>query len=507
MIQSKFTGGMMSRKVLLVDLNNFARYPTLPIGYLASVLRGAGARVDVFAPLMVGVKGVTREARPHRLSLLAAKLNYRAATSGNDLVRRWRDRWATRLRSDINSHEQEVIEGFRRRLREDAPHIVLVSTYLMYRGLCEALCTLCAAEGVPVIVGGPYFAQPEVIADWVRIPGLSALVAGEVELQLPAIIDTLLTGGDVAAHEGVMVRDHAGQPRGRVAPPLQELDAVPYPDFSDFPWAAYPNRIVPVVTGRGCGWGACTFCSDITSSAGRTYRSRSAGNVLGELAQHHQRHGVSRFVFTDLKLNSSVPMWRSIIDGMQQAAPDAQWIAAVHAGTEADNGLSDADLRAAARSGCARLTTGLETGSQRIADLMKKGTQLEGISAFLDGAARAGISSRCTMILGYPGETADDVHASAAFLARHRHAIERVSLNRMQVITGTTLHRALKRRPERFGVFRIVQEDPATALVSHRDDTAGTPAHRQAVMRLLTEAHRINERPLSPRAREFEGVM
>ena len=303
------------------------------------------------------------------------------------------------------------------------------------------------------------------------------------------------------------MRDHAGQPRGRVAAPLQDLDAVPYPDYSDFAWSAYPNRIVPVITGRGCGWGACTFCSDVTSSAGRTYRSRSPANVLDELAQHHRRHDVTRFVFTDLKLNSNLDMWRSIIGGIQDAAPRAQWIGAVHAGTDADNGLRDADLRDAAKSGCARLTTGLESGSQRVADLMKKGTRLEGISAFLDGAARAGISSRCTMILGYPGETAEDVQASASFLAAHRHAIERVSLNRLQVITGTTLHRALKRKPGKFGDFRIVHEDHRNAQVSHRHELAGTDAHRKAVMRLLTEVHRINERELSPRAREFEGVM
>jgi hypothetical protein len=38
--------------VLLVDLNNFARYPTVGIGYLAAILRQANARVSVFSQLM-----------------------------------------------------------------------------------------------------------------------------------------------------------------------------------------------------------------------------------------------------------------------------------------------------------------------------------------------------------------------------------------------------------------------------------------------------------------------
>ncbi len=495
------------RSVLLVDLNNFARYPTLPIGYLAAVLRRANYAVTVFAPLMVGVQGVTREPRPHRFSLFAAKLNYRVATSSRDWVRRWRDRAASKRLSGISSHEAQVLAAVKAEIAAAKPQAVLISTYLMYRDTCAQICLACKEMGIPVIIGGPYFAQPDVIEAWIRLPGLSALVAGEVELRLPLILETLLAKNDPSVHAGVMTADTHGRPRGGLAPPLQGLDSVPYPDYSDFPWSAYPNRIVPVITGRGCGWGVCTFCSDVTSTAGRTYRSRSPQNVLSELSEHHQRFGVSRFVFTDLKLNSNIEMWRSIIGGMQDTVAGSRWIAAVHAGTEADNGLSESSLRAAAKSGCVRLTTGLETGSQRMADSMKKGTRLETISAFLHGTAQAGISARCTMILGHPGETADDVEASVEFLARHRRVIERVSLNRLHLVTGTTLHRAVKQKPEKFKGFAIVHENAGMAHVEHRHDIVHTASHRRAAMRLLTEVHRINSRELSAKAREFEGVM
>jgi anaerobic magnesium-protoporphyrin IX monomethyl ester cyclase len=493
--------------VLLVDLNNFARYPTLPIGYLTSILRASGMRVSIFAPLMVGVRGVTREARPHRFSLLAAKLNHLAAASGNTLIRQWRNRLAAKRLSEVTAHEDHVLKGFQAELERTRPRIVMISTYLMYRNVCERVCAICQKQGVAVIIGGPYFVQPEVIKDWIRIPGLTALAAGEIELQLPAILETLLAGGDVTVHRGMMAAGPQGEVRGEIAAPQKEIDKVPYPDFSDFPWEAYPNRIIPVITGRGCGWGACTFCSDVASTAGRTYRSRSPDNVLNEIASHYRQYGVSRFVFTDMKLNSNVDMWRSLIAGMQNVAPGAQWIAAVHVGNEADTGLSASDLRAAAASGCVRLSTGLESGSQRIIDLMKKGTRLDSISDFLHNASAAGISCRCTMILGYPGETAADVHASAEFLERHVEVIERVSLNRLQVIAGTTLHRNATRQPERLADFRIVSTDSRTALVEYRYDELETSSHRKAVMRLLTAAHRINSRELSPRAREFEGVM
>lgn len=495
-----------AHRVLLVDLNNFARYPTLPIGYMAAVLRRAGAHVRVYSPLTVGVGGVTREQRPHRFSLLAAKLNHRISTSPHDGLRRLRDRIAAARASDITAHHDDVVRGFTEQLARERPEVVLISTYLLYRSVCERICALCRDAGIPVLIGGPYFAQPEVIDDWMRIDGLTALAAGEVELRLPAILDTLRARGDLSQHDGMVVRAAQGGVKGVIAPPLSQLDAVPFPDYSDFPWQAYPQRIVPVITGRGCGWGVCTFCSDVTSTAGRSYRSRSPSNVLDEIARHHRTLGVQRFVFTDLKLNSNLEVWRALAAGMQIAAPGAQWIGAVHVG-HGEDGLSEAELRAAAASGCVRLTTGLETGSDRVAELMKKGARREAASRFLRRATAAGISTRVTMVTGYPGERAEDLHASAEFLEEHAGALERVSLNRLQLVVGTALHRRLRNHPQRFPGVRIVSQDMAQAQVSHhsRDDAA--PEHRRAMMRLLDVAHRINGRELMPRARDFEGVM
>ena len=493
--------------VLLVDLNNFARYPTMPIGYFARILRKAGCEVRVFAPLMIGIHGVTREPRPNYLSLLLAKFNYFFGTSSHLWIRVWREWLASRHRSDINARHAAVVRGFRAELLRSPPDAVMISTYLIYRGVCEDIAAICEKASVPLIIGGSYFAQNDVIDQWIGIRGLNALVAGEVELQLPAILESLLKREDLSNHEGLFVQHEGGATKGVIAKPNEHLDAVPFPDYSDFPWSAYPNRIVPIITGRGCGWGVCTFCSDVTSTAGRTYRSRSPENVISELGYHHGSSGISLFVFTDLKLNSNVEMWRAICTQMQSVAPEAKWVGAIHAGVRVDEGLSLADLQAAADSGCVRLTTGLESGSQRMTRLMRKGTRLETTSRFLHDATSVGISCRCTMILGYPGETVEDVHASADFLDRHHEVIERVMLNRFQIMVGTSVHRALQRKPNRFQGVRVMMEDQASALVTHEYLDSGQRHYRKAVMRLFSAAHRINQKSLTMRAQDFEGVM
>lgn len=500
-------GDIDKPKILLIDLNNFARYPSMSIGYIAAVLRGAGNPVRVFAPLMVGVKGVVRERRAGRFSLLVSQINHWIATSSSERLRTWRNNLANRRLSEINVHAERVLAAIRVELDQTKPAVALVSTYLMYRQTCEAIAALCRERQLPLLVGGPYFTQDSTISDWASIPGVTAIAAGELEDRLPEVVKSMARGDSLASYSGIVFRDADGALHGGLAPPLQNLDDLPIPDYRDYPWHLYPNRIIPVITGRGCGWGMCTFCSDVTSTAGRTFRSRSPDNVIREIASHHVNYGVSRFVFTDLKLNSNVEVWRSLHAKIRKVAPLAEWIGAVHVGPEDDNGLSRDDLRAAAASGCVRLTTGLETGSQRIATLMRKGTRLEAISLFLHDATEAGISCRCTMVTGYLGETPSDIDASTAFLDKHAHLIERVTLNRLQIATGTDLHRLVLEKHDRFRGVRIVGQDVSMAQVEYSNSDVERIAHRTATMRLQAAAHRINSKTLSPRAREFEGVM
>ena len=191
---------------------------------------------------------------------------------------------------------------------------------------------------------------------------------------------------------------------------------MPFADYRDFDWHKYPTPIVPMITGRGCAWGACTFCSDVTSSAGRTFRSRSVDNVLAEIELQSSRHDTGQFVFTDLKLNSNPDVWNGLIGNIRRVRADAKWIGALHIGSSNRDRLLPEQLVAASHAGMVRMTTGLETGSQRVADAMRKGTDLSYTSQCLEAANTAGISVRVTLIVGYPDETAADVHATASLL-------------------------------------------------------------------------------------------
>ena len=492
------------RRALFVDLNNFSLYPTVGVGYIARALRDADWVVDILSPLSYGVRGLTREPRSTLWRHLFNRANQAAAHSSLSVVRGLRDSAAELRRRQFLARCHRVAARVEQALNQSRYDIVLVSAYLMYYPVCQAIGALCQSRGVPLLIGGAYLNQPEVVAEWRGMPGLTALVGGEPERYVADLVDAAARRRPIDGFPGVNL------PCGRAGPkpaPARDLDAVPFPDYSGFPWERYPHAIVPILSGRGCGWGACTFCSDITSSSGRTFRSRSPGNVLDEVEWQSRRHRATRFVFTDLKLNSDLSMWFGLVEGMPKRVPDPRWIAAVHVDGNRDNGLSEPDLRAARRAGLVRLTTGLESGSQRVLDAMRKGTDVERSSRFIRDANAAGISVRVTMILGYPGEQAADVAMTARFLEQHEAHLGRVSVNRFQLITGTTVHRQLEKRPEGSPGVALATVNHRLAQIDHSCPSTHSKKYRRAVGDVLNVVHRINRRGLSEGARGFEGVM
>jgi radical SAM superfamily enzyme YgiQ (UPF0313 family) len=348
------------------------------------------------------------------------------------------------------------------------------------------------------------FNLPDVARQWIGIPGLTAVVGAEVDLSLPELVDATIAGDDLALHAGVFLPDGR---EGPPAPPLRSLEELPIPDFSDFPWDRYPNRVIPVMTGRGCSWGRCLFCADVRTANGRTFRSRPVDAVLEELEHQTRRYGSKDVIFLDIKLNSDLEMWRGIIEGFQRRAPGGRWIGTVHVQSSGENGLSREELDAAGRSGMVRTTFGFETGSQRINDSMAKGTSLDAISGFLHDATAAGISVRTTAMLGYPGEHASDIRQSIEFLTRHERLLDRIRITRFKAIPGTRFHARYRRRPDRYASMRDMRWNFRYGRASYRYDEAETRSYRKAKADLLRFVHAINRKPLRAGAEAFDGLM
>jgi len=485
-------------KVLLVDLNAFSSFPTLAIGLLTAALRRAGLSVEVICPLDHGRPTAMRERRERITDHLQRRLHlsgYAPTLPLRDLARKARAFFRDRP-------DHMTIKRIRTAL-ETKPDVILLSAYLMHFEVVRAIAASAKELGVPVVVGGPMFNISATAEHWRNIPGVTAIVGAEVDVSIAPFTEAVVKKEDLLQFPGVTLPD------GRTsvaAVPLRPLDSSPFADFHDFPWERYPVRIIPIMTGRGCQWAKCAFCSDVVSANGLAYRSRSVGHVLAEMEEQARRHATRNFLFLDLKLNSHPDMLRGIAEQLPARIPGAEWIGTIHVDTRPDNGLSYRDLKAAVKGGMRRVSFGLETGSQRLLDLMKKGSTVEGNSEFIRNAHKAGLSLRCTMFAGYPGETEEDMAATADFLEAHEEQLDRVRFNAFSLLDETPI---FKRMAEQSGAIILtdLQPDPQRAKMEYRNPAIESKGYRRHKRRALASVYRINKRAVRSSARQFDGLM
>ena len=75
------------------------------------------------------------------------------------------------------------------------------------------------------------------------------------------------------------------------------------------------------------------------------------------------------------------------------------------------------ELLATARAaGCVWLSFGVETGSERLLDLCRKGTHVAEIRAAINESARADISNLVMLVFGLPTSTDDDIESTLDLL-------------------------------------------------------------------------------------------
>ena len=489
----------LDRRAFIVDLNNFSTFPTLAVGLLVAALRREGIGTEVLCPLNLGVKTLPREHRDTLADHLARRLHHaswRPYLQARDTARAIRARWKGRTDPVVLSG---VLEALDRR-----PGVVLLSSYLQHHETVREIAAQAAARGIPVVLGGPAFNMVEVSDAWRDLPGLTAIVGGEADLSLPAFLRALWAGDDLLAFDGVLLPDGR---RSRPAPPLRGLDRIPVPDFTDFPWDRYPDRVVPVMTGRGCQWSKCLFCNDIATASGRTFRTRPPEAVLEELRILAERHQAKRFIFLDLKLNSHPGMFRAIIDGIQAAVPGAEWIGTVHVDQRRDNGLTRPELERAVAAGMRRISFGFESGSQRMLDAMEKGSSVAGNATFVRDAHAAGLSVRATMFKGFPGETAADLRQTAEFLEENGAYMDRVRYNDFTVAMDTPLYDTLKARPETYADLEVTGATPLNGRAIYRNVGNTDRTYQRVNNRVLRAVYEINRRPIRAAASAFDGLM
>jgi len=195
------------------------------------------------------------------------------------------------------------------------------------------------------------------------------------------------------------------------SPYVEDLDQLPFPDFDDFDLGKYSLGLLPLSTNRGCKMN-CTFCGIRTNQVHGPYRERKPSRIINEIKHDIEEYGKNRFGITDALINTNPQSMRKVCEAIIDNDLEIKWLA------EAFPNISNEDLGKMYKSGCRFLYLCPETGSPNTVNKMKKGIDLDIAEKTIINAAKKGIGVSVWFIIGFPGETYDDIKYTERFAER-----------------------------------------------------------------------------------------
>ena len=272
------------------------------------------------------------------------------------------------------------------------------------------------ARGVPVVMGGPHvtFLPEESLshADY--------CITGEGEAALPMLIDALNGGSSLENVPGLVWRDGSSIRMNPAAGMVQDLDSLPFPDFSLLDMgqgkrlgdARARKSTMPVQTSRGCPFD-CTFCS-VTRMFGRRYRHRSSQNVIAELARlDPDRHEI---FFYDDNFAANPRRAKELLREMIRRRLGFRWSTQVRADVVRDPELLDLAVQA----GCTALYVGFESVNAKALAEMRKKQTVEDMRRSIREIRRRGIHVHGMFVFGFDSDTPQTTRATVTFALRER---------------------------------------------------------------------------------------
>ena len=161
------------------------------------------------------------------------------------------------------------------------------------------------------------------------------------------------------------------------------------------------ENAVSISTMRGCPY-TCKWCS--RAVYGLSYRRRSPQNVCDELDLLQKEYNPDTFWFVDDVFTISHKWLTEFNEVLKERKLKIKFECI----TRADR-MNEAVINLLKESGCFRVWIGAESGSQKVIDLMNRRVDVNQVREMIKLAQKHGMQAGTFIMLGYPGETEEDI--------------------------------------------------------------------------------------------------
>jgi anaerobic magnesium-protoporphyrin IX monomethyl ester cyclase len=314
-----------------------------------------------------------------------------------------------RLR-DFPAEELEWLE-FERDIRQFNPDMLVLSitTPSLERDMRACELAKSINPDCLTVAKGAHFAHSDEKALGLY-PHLDVAIRGEYEL----VAGEIAQADDLHSIPGLTFRSRTGEiVRNPDRELLQDLDRIPYParhlarnELYFRPDTGEPQTTI--VTSRGCP-ARCVYCL-APKVAGSRVRRRSPENIIGELRQCVEKHGIRDFLFRSDTFTMDRKWVISLCEAISESGLDIRWSCNSRVDT-----ICEDRLNAMKTAGCWLIAFGVESGSEDLLKKMRKGATVDQARQAMKLCRKMGVKSSIYLLVGLPWETEETFRETAEF--------------------------------------------------------------------------------------------
>jgi len=260
---------------------------------------------------------------------------------------------------------------------------------------------------VPIIIGGSHGSyRPQ---DFFESPNINLVVRGEGEITLLELINYYRFGNKKLKDiKGISFKQNGKIINNPHRELISDLDTLPIPAIDLLDMKKYHvspdnylgGQVAMMNTTRGCPFN-CIFCA-CKLAFNKTYRARSLDNVFREIKYYIDNYQISEIYFIDdsfaLDRTRTIKFCNRMIEtGYNKKV--LWWCQ-----TRVDL-LDEEMLKKMHQAGCRILSFGIESGVQKLLNIISKKITIKQIKYGVKLARKTGLEPRGSFILGLPEET------------------------------------------------------------------------------------------------------
>lgn len=281
-------------------------------------------------------------------------------------------------------------------------------------------------------------------------PSIDIIVRGEGEISLLEIAQ----GRPLNEIDGISYRGNGQIIRNKDRQLIPNLDDIPLLAWDLHDWSALSGvndanegqiindievskeMVAPIISSRGCP-GRCNFCPSWI--VWKHWRCRSPENVIDEIEYLYHKYNIKHFKFLDDSFSIDRNLTLKFCDELERR----KLRIAFAAQTRGD--LIDQELLERLYSvGQYILILGVESGSQKILDIMRKDINLERLKENILVAKKIGYKINELLIVGNIGETVDTVNETIDFVKETEPDVTSVG-HGLMLFPGTLVYQHAKK--------------------------------------------------------------